>query len=124
MVSRLVGSKPMARTDSVMRIEIGTYDPSPDNSEGADQLKAQPGLWALLSAYHGRMAILQLDACDNVRVAVTEAVARYEKQAQSDREGHYLYAVKYTDRVESQRLRPFEEEIKRKFKLTDGLSKS
>jgi hypothetical protein len=101
-----------------MEIEIEQLITESENTS-TGRLKAKRGLWALVSAFHGRTAIVEAGIDDNVKTAVDDALSRVGDRYESTAIGRFVCAVVYVDNANPHRLDYFVQKVKRKLDVRE-----
>ncbi len=77
-----------------MTVHIGSRD-FEGPYESTAQLKDQPGVWAIISLFHGRASIVDMGQAEMIKTAVEDAHREHVPESYKDNEGKLVYAACY-----------------------------
>ncbi len=101
-------------------IELGKYE-FMGPCESTDELRKEPGVYAVVSLYHGRKSVLSVGRARNIKTYLQKHAQLEEwKRLSSDMGGTIGYAVMYGEIVEKDDLLDVQEYIRAQFTVPES----
>ncbi|MBD3257782.1 hypothetical protein GF377_05060 [candidate division GN15 bacterium] len=102
-----------------MAVRIGRFD-FEGPFETTDELDFKPGVWAIISLYHGRASIAGVGQAAEVKPAVESARNDLAATIDQSDKGRVLYAAYYTPPSAKDDQREIEREIRTQFDIAQS----
>ncbi len=100
-----------------MSVRIGRFD-FKGPYETTEELHDNPGVWTIISQFHGRTSILDVGYTSDVKAAAEAARRKLVDEVENNGGGKLVYAAYYTSPSMREMGHQVEEEIRTQFQVT------